>query len=57
MGKLIYVLIQGKNMTNKKDKIIKYLITTLFILLPIIDMIRATSLKDIEILKILMKTG
>ena len=37
---------------NKKDKIIKYLITIMFLLLPIIDMLRTTSVEDIEIFNI-----
>lgn len=35
-----------------KNKVIKYLITALFIFLPIIDMLRATPIKDVEILNI-----
>lgn len=37
---------------SKKNKIIKFLITTMFILLPIIDMLRATKIKNIEIFNI-----
>lgn len=35
--------------TIEKDNIIKILITTLFIFLPIIDMLRATKIKDVEL--------
>ena len=35
-----------------KNKIIKILITTVFILLPIIDILRTTIVKDIEVFNI-----
>lgn len=38
--------------TEKRNKIIKSLITLLFIFLPIIDILRSTFIKDIEILNI-----
>ena len=44
------IISEIKNINN--DKIIKILITTLFIFLPIIDMLRTTPIKDIEILGI-----
>lgn len=36
----------------KRDKIIKILITTFFVLLPFLDMLRTTSFKDIEVFNI-----
>ena len=39
-------------MMTRKEKIVKFLITTLFILLPIMDMIRATWIVDVEIFNI-----
>ncbi len=39
-------------MMTRKGKIVKFLITTLFILLPIMDMIRATWIVDVEIFNI-----
>lgn len=50
MVKHIYALIPM--VKRMKDKIIKLLITTLFVFLPIIDMLRKTQVKNIEFLNI-----
>lgn len=48
--KYISVLIQKMKKNSKnKDSIIKILVTIVFILLPIIDILRSTNIKDIEL--------